>query len=656
MQTHRLALASLPAGLVLAFVACSVPDKPSWRDQLQADSPCYDVNLLDGLDESSTAELRDLYDCVNASRNFDSLQASIDGLERPSRDGVPAGVEVARTVNAMSAVDIDPFALAGVALDLLRADDRPIEEFLDVGLELIYGIPSFRVRAGQIDLTAPSALERGVLSPAAPVLGVAATAMLDDDLEMAKFTGELLGDPETKRWIRTFGSYVASSDARVRDPVKELPGELGQLVVATRDGANDHYPGTSGDSLRDLADVFAGDDPLLDDVSDEADAMLGDIVVRTQLETRLVGWHRDGRLDTLAEQVAWMASVDVDGASLDRGEVSGLHALIRLLHDTNRPMRCSLDLWVTDLEIDLGNLAVTILKLLADQNPDTVQTGVGILGTIIDWGLSEAVMNEIADSGVCPTLTRQVVHDLRSIDLIYDDRVYDLLVVFIDALNLLENGQTDHIPDLADLSGELYAGGGLEPVEELIRDVAAEPAIDHVIDLVPVLADPDAYGIEAGEDDAVDLHDALSIATWLFEPGDGGETGWERVQPLVTPVLAEDATWTVVGNAATLAATDDTQTCRALELIPPLLAADPELATLDALGPLLGDETLAMPLLRAIETEGVPQGLLASAPQGSDPEVPLAFVARLVTDGTLDEALAMVDLLVNALSDLLPEE
>lgn len=640
MASVRLAPLALSAA---AFVACTIAGPPDWRDQLAADSPCYDVDLSDGLDEASTAELRDTYACINASGNFGALSASVDALEARSRDGVPAGVEVARAVNRLPDAGVDPWVLASVAVEALRADDQPFDDWLDVGLELTYGTSAARVRAGHVDLDDPAALNAGVLAPLAPAIGAGAGAMLDDDLAAAAIAGELVADPETKRWLRSFAAMADSDDDAVAGPIGRLLPDLGDAIAAARD---------DGDSLRDAADVFVGgDDPLLAEMAPEAYAILDDVVVRTQLEREIVAWSDDGTLRDVPGQLVWMTSVDVDGGTLTSGEVSGLHALIRLLHDTNQPMKCSLDTWFGDLEIDLGNLAVAILNQLADTDPDTIRTGVDLLGGIIDADLSQDILEEVAESRVCPVLTEQVVHDLKVIDLVADDRAYDLLVVFTGTLAVLKYGETDHIADFADLATTLYGGGGVEPVEALIRDAGTSEVVYDVLDLVPVFADPGAYGISAGDDPAVDLQDALTAAVWLVEPDADGVTGFSRLQPLVAAVLAEDGTWAAIGHLGAVLAEDGSRLGRGFELVGPLLALDPELEILDQLAPLLEDRALGGAVLRAVETDGVVDTALATEdPAGG--EVPLAFGARLVTDGTVDDVLAMVDIVFRALDGL----
>lgn len=632
-------------------VACATQSVPSWRDQLIPDSPCYRVNLRDGLDETSTAEVRDLFDCINRGGQLDPLRPTVDALENGDRDGVPAGIDVAKLVNALPHAHIDPFGLAGTALDLLRADDRPIDKFLDVYLELSYGVRAERVRDGTADVRSGDQLRNGVLIPLAPLLPVLSKALLDDDLSAATYASQKLADPETKRWIRSLSAAIASPDPRVSGPVSRLLPGFGALIGATHSPGNDRSYSTSGDSIHDLARVYVGGAPLIVDIAAPADEIVSDTAVRSQLEAKIPAWYTAGHLQQLPDQLRWLASVDVDGNGLQKGDTSALHALVRLLHDTNRPMRCSLDLWVTNLEFDVGNLAVAILDLIAGANPDLVQSGAGIIGTVLGWGVSDSLMNDIADSGVCPAFTPQVVHDLHAVDRIYDDRAYDLLVVFVDALGALRHGQSDRIPALADLATSVEDGNGVVPAEELIRDVADAPVLADAIDLVPVLANPPAYSLTAGDEPAVNLHDVMGLVVWVFHE-DSGRTGLERMLPLVEPVVDAPGTWDAERNLGRLLAEDGSETGQALNLLPPMLAIDPELDTLDQLAPLIGDPTLAGPLLRVTETDDVGATLLAADPPGDPDEVPVGYVGRLVVDGTIDEVLATMNVIVNGFTGL----
>ena len=73
----------------------------------------------------------------------------------------------------------------------------------------------------------------------------------------------------------------------------------------------------------------------------------------------------EGRLDTLPAQLQHLVNVDRTGGPIPRGTRSNevdtaLHALVRLLSATNQPMECSLDIIVTTVDVNLGNLAVGV--------------------------------------------------------------------------------------------------------------------------------------------------------------------------------------------------------------------------------------------------------------------------------------------------------
>ncbi len=640
----------LVAATLVASVACSLRDQADWSDQLVADSPCYRVDLLDGLDEATTDEVRDLYGCLNLSGHFASYGPVVDALDTTSRSGRPAGVELARAVNAMGRADLDVFGLAGVALDLLRSDDRPIEPILDLSLELIYGRSAWDVRH-HVTLTEADAISAGVLAPLGPVVPELAGALLDDDLRAAAWAGDLLREPETARWLRTVGSLTTSPRAEVRQPIHALLGSLGEALVASRSPGNDRWSDATGDSARDAIVALTlgvkGGPPLLDTISADAAALLGDAEVRAGLPPTLRDLHAEGHLHALPEELAWLASVNTDGYTLWPGETSAMTTLLRLLHATNRPTSCTVDLWVTTIDLDLGNLAVTLMELMADREPSTLQGGASLLGSVLSWGLTDSLLDRIADSGSCPTLTRQVIDDLAVIDLMASPSARSSTTLFVRALRVLKYAERSRVPELVDLAADLYASGAMGPFEELIRDLDGERLVEDVVDLVPVLVAPGDFDVRAGDEAAPTLRDALDHARWLFDVRDG-RTGWQTLKPMVQAAVRHDGTWVAVGNAGPLLADRQSQAARMLDLVEPLLGVDPELALLEPLGDVVADRAVIEPLLGALETPGVGEGLFVAAPRGPHPEVPLAFGARLVVGGALEDLLMMVDRVVGS--------
>jgi hypothetical protein len=650
------ALGSLGAASILTGTACGVlsEDAPSWHDQLVASSPCYRVDLLDGLDEQGADEVHDLFDCVNYHGHFEPLADTVDALDASTRSRSPAALEVARMVNRMPSLDVDPFALAGLLTDALRADDRPIDEFLNVLLELFYGTRANRVRSGAVQLDDPAALQLGILGSLAPVAPIAARSLLNDDLQTAKRIGESLSDLDTRRWIWTFESLAASDHPDVQPAVSELLVHMGQARTAAFDATNDRWSGASGDSLRDGLDAwFLADVPVISAISDEADTILADAVIREALPDLLVDLDRRGHLRLAPEEIAWLATVDKEGNTLQAGQVSALHAFIRLLAKADHPLHCELDLWLTEVElISLDNLALTALEVLAKTNPDTLVAGSGFLGSLFDDGVTEWILHAAVDAaeGTCDGLTHEIVDDLEAVGVLTEPPAYDILVLFIEILDLLKHGEQDRLPELMTLATDLFEADGIEPTEELLRDLAPTAVVDDILALVPVLADPVSHGIKATTHPPVDVAELLGAAEWAFSKNEQGLTGWERARALVLPVLEHEATWVALDRTAGLLEDDRTQMSGLLHLLPPLVALDPNLDILDQLGPLLEDDQLARPLLEITETGAVIEAFFRTERmQPEDPEPPVAFVARLVVHGTLDDLLSIADLAVDAL-------
>jgi len=640
------------AAAITALTACgSLVEGERWQDQLVADSPCFDVNLLDGLDEESSDELFDLFDCVNYGGHFESLQPTVDQLETPTRIGDSAAIELATMVNAMSDVDVDPWAISGVLVDALRAEDRPFDAFLDIALELIYGDRANRVRTETIELDDPRALRDGVVTQLAPVLPIAATAFLDDDQGTAAWAGDLVASPETKRWIWTLESLASSPHPQVRGALDELLVHVGTGLAATRSPGNDRWSEAQGDSLKDALRVFiVQEHNAMEEVSVAADAILSDAIVRDAIDDRIAVLYDAGNLEAVPAELAWLASVDVSSNPVAADEVSALYAFLRLLAEADVEVDCALDLWITEIDlIHIDNLAVAVLQILADMDPDAAQDGLGIIASLFDSAVTEWMLHAAVDlsDGTCTGLSHEMIDDLEAVDAITQPESYDVLVLVIDLLNVLKHGEKDHLPGTVQLFGDLYRAGGVPPLEELIRDVGEEPMIDDIIDLVPVLAAPDDHGVEARGEPAADLQDMLDLTHWLFSVDpDTGLRGHERLRPLLLPILTEDATWDAMDTVSDLLSDDRTQLSQSLDLLVPLIELDPELVLLDEFGPLLADRRLSDPLLRILERGVVQDTLLAIETVDGQQEVPLTFLARMVVRGTLDDLLAFVDIVL----------
>jgi hypothetical protein len=347
-----------------------------------------------------------------------------------------------------------------------------------------------------------------------------------------------------------------------------------------------------------------------------------------------------------------MASVDLHGDPLTNpNEPSALFRFLRLLANTNEPMDCTIDLIFIQIPFSFGNLAVSVLELVADMNPETAAGAASILSLLIDNDIAEFSLDIAVGTNVCPTLTNDVVDDLVAVDVLTEPQAYDLLSVVVGILGpAKDDGQTNHIPDIADTVQLLHEAGGTEPLEELFRDIGTQPLLADLVEVVPILATPEAYGLTAGTEPAVDLANAIWLLDWAMavDP-ETGRTGIEWLRPILRPVLIQQGTWDALDRASGLMRDETSDTSQLLDLLPPLLELDPDLVLLDNIGALLGERAIAAPLLRALESQGVLQALLAETPADGQPEVPLAFLGRLIADGTFDALLGLLDLLLDDL-------
>ena len=643
--------ASLALGLGLTQASCGLSEpRDPWRDQLEPSGPCWRVDLADGLDEESTAEVHDLFDCLDQGGSLAPLAGLDRALDEPDRSGGAAGLGLARLVNGLPELGIEPFGLLGAAGELLERRAELLQPLLELFVELTYGETYESVLLQDTPAEA-EALARGVLAPALPVLGVAAGALLDDELAAAERLARLLEGPLSGDALCTLLALITEDDAELVALRARLPRDLGQAIDRARSPGNDLWSGASGDSLRDL--VFAllvPDDAGSTGVERLAPALepiLGDEELRRRLLDVLAAAEDGGHLDPLPGQLAHLAAIDVRGGERTADEDSALTALLRLLHRGNDEVVCTIDLGITELDIDLGNLSVAILKLLSKLDPDAVEGGVDLLGGVLGWGFTQDTLDWVADTGVCPVLDEQLVDDLQSIDRLGDPEVGDLLVVLLDLLGAFgdEDEADDRTEELVVLLSAAFEAELLPPVEELLADLGGSALVDDLTDLLPLLLEADGWedGACPAGTAPLALEDTLELAAEAMADGDPALTSLE---PLSTPMLEEAATWETVGNLARLLQEDGTRLEGLGELVVELVALDPELEALDSLAGLLREEELLRGGLQLLETPALLEA--AGASSAEDPG-PLPFGARLVTSGTVEVLLRTVDLVLGEL-------
>ncbi len=637
--------------MALLAGGCAFADSHLDRhDQVAPAGPCWEVNLGDGLDTADTAELHALFACLDQSGDLAPLAVLDAALDAEDRDGVPVGLTLAALYNGL---DVPSAALADLAA-LIR--DGTAATLAEIGVEALYGRAYPTVAAGGVELRAGSELDRGLVRPALPLARDAATVLLDEP-EVAPLLGEALAGEAARSLVCAAAGLAEADDPEVSGLADRLLPELGEAVAATAEADNDRWSGASGDSLRDAAEAL-----LLDTAGDGAtplEAMRGDLAplladaaLGEAVEAVLAEARADGRVEPLPLQLLALAGEDPEGGALEDGEDSALAALVRLVAEADAPLDCSFDLWVTDFEVHLDNLAVAILAVLAEQDPERVQGGVDVLGTVLGWSLSRSTLEAVADSGVCPVLDGQLVADLQALDRLSDPETRDLVIVGIGLLDALHaGGETDHLGELAGLLHTAWARGLVPPAEELLRDLADTALAGDLDGWLGLLLDPEPIRAvpcaESTEPPSLSLLQAAAATA----VGDGEDSPVAVLEPLTALLVARDESWTVLHNGAELAQQDEARVQGLWELLARAVDEDPDLGALDRIADLLADPDRLGPPLRVVETPAVPEALGQAelAEEG-----PLPFAARLVVGGTLSTLLDTLALVLDWLEGLRP--
>ncbi|NOY26922.1 MAG: hypothetical protein GXP62_13710 [Oligoflexia bacterium] len=642
---------SLLLALLLGTGCSFGADGTDWTDQLSAAGPCWRVDLANGLDTSSTDEIHDLFDCVNRQGAIDPLGRVVAALDAQGRAGVPLGLDLAGLVNSLPSVDVDPFALAGAALDLFEAQDSPIQPLMELLIELVYGRPYTTV-ATSLDLGAQDQLDQGVIPPLLPVVQSIATAILDNGDGAPALLADVIDDQVTADLTCTVVGLATTEDATAAALGDAFIDDLGDALVRVSDTSNDRWVDASGNSLRDVLDAFLvvpGDDGQTALTVMRADllTLAADPLVIANLRETLQDAVDQDRLAVLPAQLLYLSQVDAGGNPLSADEDSALLSLLRLLDNGNTDLSCSVDLIVTQLSIDLGNLSVAILSALADQDPQAAADGVGIMGTVLGWGLTETTLDLIADSGACPVIDAQMVDDLQSIDRLSDDELGDLLVVLLMVLDDVQNGEDDRLVQLVDLASDVHGRGLVPPLEGAITDLGGSPLARDLSQTVGLLLDPSALDVDACPTGArpLDFEGLAGLLRAALQDRLGGAPV-DVLNPLIQAALGQDQLWTALTNLGTLARSKGARLGDAPDLFAAVVQVDPQLDLVRDLAPILAAPALLQPALRVVENDQLIAALGAPSDQI---EGVLPWGSRLVVDGTLDAVLRTVEIVIDAL-------
>ncbi len=609
--------------LLLLWACVPVDSGARWGEALAPSGPCHEFNFADGVDGTDNTELHAAFACLNRQGTVQPLARLDAALDLPTRSGTVGGSAVAG-LSALAAHD--GLSLAGLLRTAVFVVEDPTAalETARFFLEVAYAVAVPELGLG-VSVNSTASLSSGVLWPALETGSALAAATLDADLDPLAPVATALRSSDAPRWAWTLALLSEASDPGLSALAAEWPAIVATIIDQTADSTNDRDPGATGNSLRDGVVTLTGGDALVDLVA-AASPILSDDHTRDALARWVEDEEDAGRWERLDGGLAYLAGVDRQGGHLDNGEDSALVGLVRLLHDTNQPVECSVDLLVTDLHVDLGNLAVVILEALAKIDPDTASGSVDVLGDALGYPLTTAILDLVADSGACPVLDAELVEDLASLDRLSDPSAEALLRALLGLLAATD----EHIPAVADTATALHDHDLVDPIEELLYDVGSTSASRSLLAAIPGLLDPDlrqaTEAFPAGVR-PVDI-DALCDVLLVFADADT----WARLQPLVGTMMERDSTWEAVANSERLLNRADTATSQLLTRLRDLVDADPELLVLTTTAGVLEDAAVVRPLAEVLENEGVRSALTAT--ELTNPG-PVPWLAQLYVGGTL---------------------
>ncbi len=615
--------------LPLLLVGCSLFD-PEFGEVEPLDeisNPCFEANLLNGLSEEDPAELKAIFDCLNAREAFDGASGVVDALvTAPHRSGRITGLEMAVVVNKLIGT-VDLGATLQSVSDLIREQDVFLLHVVRTLAEWTYGRPWPQVRdlfaGGGGELLLPQAVESGLVQPLVPVLATTAGAMLDAaDLDaLAAALLEMSQMDEFSQLLDTLSRLVADQESALFSHVAD---DFGAYLQAS--------PGPDGnDTLLALLEavlepqaVFAGRSPMVEALQ-PIDSILSDSTATDRLVDTLGDLYTDGDLQVLPGQIHSLLTIDVNGAGLQSGEETAFQAMFLLLEEADAPVDCPL--------FHQESLAIFILEMIAGWDASTLETLVPLTDTLAPTMLP-------LTSFLCSNpINSAVIDHLPSITRLAETGALHALVPLLDALY---DGGSSHnkLREVLDLLLALQTGGAIPALGDHALEELDQPFMGNVLEIVGAFvapADPQAQG---------DIYTMLQVIDFMASPPSG--QGYERspigllAEPLRQTVSLESARladW--LQRWAVLLLDDSSESNSFFDYFAPLLAIDPDLDFISSGGDLLGDSSVLRSALLILDTDEVAAAMASStAPDGD--EGPLGLIGRISADGTLEDLLALL--------------
>ncbi len=601
------------------------------------DNPCFAADVLGGLSEQDPSELKALYDCLNTRGAFDGAAGVVDALVTSEhRDARISGLEFVSVLNRL--LRRADFATSlQQAADLIRGQDLFLLHLIRTLAEWTYGLPWPHVRdqfaLGGGALASPTAVEQGLVQPLIPVLGTAAGALLDGgDLEpIAAAFKELSQQAELVEVLDTLAHLADEQESELFSHAAE---DLGAYLAASPDDEG-------RDTLLALLDAILtpqlslGDRAPMVAALPAVDSILGDAVATFRAVNVLGGLYEDGDLQVLPGQVHSLLSMDAHGNTVFAAEGSAFTALFQLMEAADAPVRCPL--------FAKDSMALYILETISSWNASTLEAVVPLADALAPTFLP--LTSVLCSEPVRP----EVLEHLPALTRLAESGALHSLVPLLEAL--YDNGGSHNkLREVLDLVLAMQLGGAIDELGEHALQELEQPFMGNVLELIGAFVaptDPETQG---------DIYSLLRLLAFLVEPPSG--QGHERspigllAGPLHHVVVLEEerlAVW--LQRWAVLLVDQSSESNSFYDYFAPLLAVDPELNFVAAVGELLGDSTTLRSVVLVLDTGEVVAAVAAAvAPDGG--EGPLGLVGRISADGTLEDLLTLLAWLVDLMDQL----
>ena len=627
--------------LLIALTGCDQAGLPPGQaldgDPDDARSPCFDVNLLDGLATEAPGELRSLWRCLDLHDGFGELEGLEIALEESTvRTGVTAEFELARAVNQV-APSQDLVAWLQQAAHLLQEEDAFLLHVVHTVAEWTYGRPWPEVEQSWSSpggpFAEPEATEGGLLAPLLRMFGPLGGAVLDTGRvpELAQALADLTALPQLADILDTLAEMVAGEQVVLFQNMPVASAEYLDASVAP--GGRNTLLGLIESLLTEAPQL--GRPPLLAALP-PVDVILDDPLARGELVDALGRLYDDGLLDELPGQLHTLLFVDATGSGLQPGERNALESLFALIERADAPVDCGL--------LTVDNLSVFILETIALWDPDDV-------ALLIE--ASEQLVQLLADLGavVC-NVDPQLDDHARSLVPLAQSGALRALVPMLAALD-----EGARVPELVELLAVLERGGVVGPFSEHGRHVFDGPFLGNLLEILGAFVAP-TQPVSSG-----DIHSILDLVDAVISPP---ELGSHADSPL--GMMAEPLRVLVVAEAQTLSdwlqlwavllRSEGSESNEFFEHLAPLLAIDPELDFLATVGALVGQAEVLEALMLLAESDPVREALTSA--YGLSPQDPgtLGLLGRMASDGSLEAALVLLSWTAEALDaiGLLDEE